>query len=355
MTKHLQTHTGLVTHTAARRLVHNGVDHVVVPVVMIVDGVLNGALVTHEEYGRNVQAWNDKPVTVPHPTDGAGGFISAGSPDVISRMSIGRVYNAKVEGDKLTAELWLDTAQAERVGRTDLLAALESGALSEVSTGYFSYREDARGEFNGKPYLHIDRDIMPDHLAILPDEIGACSVDDGCGTRPNVFKRLAELFGLRSNHQEERTMCTKKDQVDKLVGNAKLSPEQIELLMEMDPEQLAMVEALADTLGQAAPAPAPEAAEEDEAKPDIEEVVANAVAKALAANSRAGRVASVVANGANVLSESTLKAMSDEDFAKYEASIRPVDYSGAGGFVSNNSDATVTPLVPPRAMTGARK
>lgn len=152
-------------------------------------------------------------------------------------------------------------------------------------------------------------------------------------------------------------MCTKKDQVDKLVGNAKLSPEQIELLMEMDPEQLAMVEALADTLGQAAEEDAPTVAEKDDEEdaPNIEEMVANAVAKALAANSRAGRVASVVANGANVLSESTLKAMSDDDFAKYEASIRPVDYSGAGGFVSNNSDATVTPLVPPRAMTGARK
>lgn len=357
MTKQLHVHSGTVANSASKRIVHNGVEHVVVPVVMIVDGVLNGALVTHEEYGRNVQAWNDRPVTVPHPTDGAGGFISAGSPDVIARMSIGRLYNAKVEGNKLTAELWLDTAQAERVGWTELLAALESGALFEVSTGYFSYREDAQGEFNGKPYLHIDRDIMPDHLAILPNEIGACSVQDGCGTRPNVFKRLAELFGLRSNHQEERTMCTKKDQVDKLVGNAKLSPEQIELLMAMDPEQLAMVQALAGTLGQAAPAPAPEAAEEDEAKPDIEEMVANAVAKALAANSRAGRIASIVSNSANVLSESTLKAMSDEDFAKYEASIRPVDYSGAGGFVSNTGDAanTASMPIPPKALTGARK
>ncbi len=359
MTNTLQVHAGVIAHTAARRLVHNGVDHVVVPVVMIVDGVLNGALVTHEEYGRNVQAWNDKPVTVPHPTDGMGGFISAGSPDVISTMCVGRVYNAKVDGDKLVAELWLDTAQAERVGRSDLLAALESGALSEVSTGYFSYREDAQGEFNGKPYLHIDRDIMPDHLAILPNEIGACSVDDGCGTRPNVFKRLAELFGLRSNHQEERTMCTKKDQVDKLVGNAKLSPEQIELLMGMDPEQLAMVQAIAGALSQAAPAAAEESEEEEMPAVDMAAVanmINEGIAKALAANSRAGRIATVVANSANVLSESTLKAMSDEDFAKYEASIRPVDYSGAGGFVSNtNSDATVTPLVPPRAMTGARK
>lgn len=355
MTKQLHVHSGTVANSASKRIVHNGSEHVVVPVVMIVDGVLNGALVTHEEYGRNVQAWNDKPVTVPHPTDGMGGFISAGSPDVISSMCVGRVYNAKVDGDKLVAELWLDTAQAERVGRSDLLAALESGALSEVSTGYFSYREDAQGEHNGKPYLYIDRDIMPDHLAILPNEVGACSVQDGCGTRPNVFKRLAELFGLRSNHQEERTMCTKKDQVDKLVGNAKLSPEQIELLMGMDPEQLAMVQALAGTLGQAAPAVAEETEEEE--APNIEEMVSNAVAKALAANSRAGRIASIVSNSANVLSESTLKAMSDDDFAKYEASIRPVDYSGAGGFVSNTGDAAnaASMPIPPKALTGARK
>ena len=359
MTQILQTMKGVVAHTASKRIVHNGVDHVVVPVVMIVDGVLNGALVTHEEYGRNVQAWNDKPVTVPHPTDGAGGFISAGSPDVIARMSIGRVYNAKVDGDKLVAELWLDTAQAERVGRSELLAALESGALSEVSTGYFSYREDAQGEHNGKPYLYVDRDIMPDHLAILPNEVGACSVTDGCGTRPSVFKRLTDFFTLRSNHQQEkRTMCT-KTQVEALVGNAKLSPEQLDLLMKMDPEQLGMMQAIAGALSQAAPAAAEESEEEDMPAVDMAAVanmINEGIAKALAANSRAGRIATVVANSANVLSESTLKAMSDEDFAKYEASIRPVDYSGAGGFVSNtNSDATVTPLVPPRAMTGARK
>lgn len=150
-------------------------------------------------------------------------------------------------------------------------------------------------------------------------------------------------------------MCTKKDQVDKLVGNAKLSPEQIELLMAMDPEQLAMVQALAGTLGQAAPAVAEEVEEEE--APNIEEMVANAVAKALAANSRAGRIASIVSNSANVLSETTLKAMSDEDFAKYEASIRPVDYSGAGGFVSNTGDAanTASMPIPPKALTGARK
>lgn len=152
-------------------------------------------------------------------------------------------------------------------------------------------------------------------------------------------------------------MC-KKTQVEALVGNAKLSPEQIELLMGMDPEQLAMVQALAGTLGQAAPAAAEET-EEDEMPPVDMKAIANMlderIAKALAANSRADRIAKVVANGANVLSADTLKAMSDADFSKYEASIRPVDYSGAGGFVTNSGDAVSTPLVPPRAMTGARK
>jgi hypothetical protein len=42
--------------------------------------------------------------------------------------------------------------------------------------------EDKKGKFGDKEYDGVWRNIVPDHLAILPEGItGACSVEDGCG------------------------------------------------------------------------------------------------------------------------------------------------------------------------------
>ena len=51
-------------------------------------------------------------------------------------------------------------------------------------------------------------------------------------------------------------------------------------------------------------------------------------------------------------SEDDMKAMSVDHLEKLEQSIRPVDYSGAGGFASNSAaiDENVTPLVPRGAL-----
>lgn len=326
------------------------------PVVMIVDGVLNDALVTHEEYGKLPEAWNDRPVVVYHPQVN-GEHVSAGSPDIIEKSGIGRVYNVRVEKGQLVGEIWADPEQAARIGRTELLNALESDVVVEVSTGYFSSREDTQGEYNGKPYVHIDRDIIPDHLALLPAEVGACSVADGCGTRPpNIFQKLAQVFGLRSNTTGDTAMCTKEQMVGKLNANKKLSAEQIATLMEMDEEQLGIMQSIAGALGQAPTAQAEEVPEEGEPKGMTANQVQELIQQALAANSNQGVVARIIANEANVLSEAALKAMSKEDLDKYEQSLRPADYSGQGVHVNTTSDdENVVPLTASRGLVSRIK
>jgi hypothetical protein len=349
-----------VQANSSRRIVHNGRDHVVVPVVMIVEGVLNNALVTAQEFAKTVDAWNDKPVPVLHP-EVNGEYVSVGSPDIIEKSVMGRVYNARVEGDKLLGDLYLDVPQAEAIGRGALLAMLESGENVEVSSAYYSAREDKQGDFNGKPYLYIDRDLMPDHLALLPSEVGACSLEDGCGTnRPNVFKRIAEAFGLRTNQDEDTNMCTKTERVEKLVGNAKLTPELFDALTSAGEEELAMIEALTTALRSSAPAPVDMMDEEEEEQPAAMqantltlEAISDLIDSKLAVNSSAPVIARIVANEANVLSESTLKAMSKEDLEKYESSIRPVDYSGGAGVIVNTGEGDVSPLVPRKSMKKA--
>jgi hypothetical protein len=171
-----------------RRATYEGREILVVPVVMLRQTVVHGAnadapaLVPLDEL--MAESWNGVPVTVGHPND-QGAFASANSPAILSKWKIGRIFNAKLDGDKLKAEAWVDIVRANKV-KPGLIAALESGKPMDVSTGYFSRHDATPGEFNGRAYSVQHRDIKPDHLALLPDENGACSWQDGCGVRANT-------------------------------------------------------------------------------------------------------------------------------------------------------------------------
>jgi len=56
----------------------------------------------------------------------------------------------------------------------------------EVIVGVFTNDIEVEGQWNEETYYRIAKDIVPDHLAILPSEVGACSVTDGCGLRVNL-------------------------------------------------------------------------------------------------------------------------------------------------------------------------
>ena len=85
----------------------DGKRHIVVPVVMMVEGVHNGSqgplLHLAEELGRFPGAWNGIPVTIQHPQDGDM-FVSANSPNIINSQVVGRVFNTRFEDGKLKGE-----------------------------------------------------------------------------------------------------------------------------------------------------------------------------------------------------------------------------------------------------------
>jgi hypothetical protein len=358
-----------------RRDVFEGREHIVVPVVMICDGVLNGALVTQEEYGRHVESWNGRPVPVLHP-ERNGIPVSANQPDIIERNTIGLLFNARTDNGKLKADAWLDTQKAARLGYGDLVRQIEAGEVVEVSTGYFADDEARIGTFNGKEYRVIHRNIRPDHLALLPGEIGACSVADGCGTRVNSQEKqkgsfamkvneamvtLARALGLKSNCECEGDSMDVLKQAEGLVKANALSAKQLEALQGMEKGDLDLMAAFISALGQtqtaeAMPEEEPEAAEYDEDKnmtankdaakaemPDIDALVANKVAEHLR---RHDVVSKLVANDKNPFDEDDMKAMSVDQLVKLEKSIRPADYSGQGGFAANSDavDTNVTPM-----------
>lgn len=176
----------------------DGREYAVAPVVAMVAGVRNGELLPADELSRFVTAWEGRPIPLRHPQDAEGNYVTANTPDAIEQQVIGSFFNAYTDGDRLKGELWIDVQKAQRLGADALLALnrLEAGQVMEVSIAYFCDLEPATGEYAGEAYSGIQTNLRPDHVALLPDEIGACSVLDGCGAnRVNRLTANAEEDG----------------------------------------------------------------------------------------------------------------------------------------------------------------
>jgi hypothetical protein len=194
----------------------HGRDHLVAPMVMLVEGVLNGSngplFYPGDECKRAVNTWNHRPVVVYHPEINGQG-VSACDPAILERQQIGLCLGTRWAANKLRSEAWVDIARAREVDER-VLEALETNKMMEVSTGLFTENEDTTGEFNGKPYKGIARNHQPDHLAVLPDKIGACSIADGAGLLQ--LNEAAAAVGVDVNG----LLAQQLDFMRRLVGNA---------------------------------------------------------------------------------------------------------------------------------------
>lgn len=172
-------------------------DYMVVPMVMLTEGVHRGSsgplLYSSEELAKFPESWNHKPIVVYHPEKNGQG-ISACDPVVLNSRKIGLILNTRWKGKRLQAEAWLDPERVKKVDNR-IQEALEKGEMVELSTGLYTENEMEPGDWNGEEYTAIARNFRPDHLAILPDQKGACSIEDGAGLLRNEASYNA-LLGL---------------------------------------------------------------------------------------------------------------------------------------------------------------
>lgn len=171
-----------------RRETLNGREYLVAPITLLVPGIHNGSqgsvYYSQEELEKDPSPWNGMPLVLNHPKSEEGAFISARTPAIIQRYGLGQIFNSTSNG-KLGAEAWFDVEKTRQIDPT-ILNRLEAGETIETSTG-LSARLVAveNGQFNGKRFSHQATNFVPDHVAILPDSVGACSVKDGCGVLVN--------------------------------------------------------------------------------------------------------------------------------------------------------------------------
>lgn len=301
--------------TPVRRTLH-GRDYLVATATLIVPGVLNGSqgalFYPPDEVARDPWAWNGMPIVGYHPLVN-GVHVSGRDPDILASQGLGNVYRAKA-GDALSAELWFDV-DAVRNFDTKLeqslriLPRLEAGKPIEISTGLFTENTPAEdgAVHNGKAYTHIARNYRPDHLAVLPDQKGACSIDDGCGINVNAdsgFVRMVKaiydkLLGNSSNvqpvtdkstvnPQEDTNMATREQNIQFLTANCDCWKGKEKVLANKDAftdEDLAKLKANADKMqtlvANAAKTAKPGCEEEEEETMKKKEPAANADKKPL--------------------------------------------------------------------------
>ena len=168
-----------------------GEDCWVVPATILREGVYPGSegplFYSGKVNKKSARAWNGIPIVVNHPQNQAGQFISARSQAVLEERGIGLVLNSGTTKEgALVIEAWIRKERARSIvpSLATTLEAAEAGTTVSpvnLSTGLFPTFVANAGEYNGRSYTAEVSAMEPDHLAILMDRPGACSVTDGCG------------------------------------------------------------------------------------------------------------------------------------------------------------------------------
>jgi hypothetical protein len=211
----------------------------ILPVVMLVEGVHIGSrgavLHTKAELSDSVSRWNGQPIVVDHPE------VSANDKGTVK---VGVIENARMVGEKLKADLAIDVEKLKEHSEETYNILFDGRAL-EVSTGYFSEFFELDSEWNNIRYTAIATHIQPDHLALLPHDVGACSIDDGCGIR-NKENMTPETFttAINNNYMNKNAACS----VDALIKNkaTKFTDSDQEWLSKLSEDQLKKLEPAAN-------------------------------------------------------------------------------------------------------------
>lgn len=194
-----KAHAHMVTRVNAasiKKEVINGEDHYRIPSATLPDNVvMNDGLYPADEIEAAYQGLENTPAPFGHPRVG-NEFVPANTPLAINKHWIG-AWNENVRREN--GRVYLDKVVNIRVanqseGGKRLIEAIEKQTPIHTSTGLMLEMEVANGESNGKPYKWIARNMRFDHDAILLDEPGAATPEDGVGMFVNSAGEKLEVM-----------------------------------------------------------------------------------------------------------------------------------------------------------------
>lgn len=177
----------------------DGREHLVVPVVALQEGVIHAVNAENPEFvsatvlEKSATQWEGFPLVINHPSKN-GKKISASEPGVLEASGFGVIRTPKFIRKRLGLEALVDVERLQKLGEDQLLEDLRAGEPIEVSVGAFVRVNEKEGTYLGKKYKGEWLDIIPDHLAFLPNGRGACSLEMGCGAHRAAMLVTAEGF-----------------------------------------------------------------------------------------------------------------------------------------------------------------
>lgn len=174
----------LVDNAAIRTETRDGREKIIIPSATLPDNVvMNGILYPPEEIEASYALLEQTPAPFGHPMVN-NRYVSASSPEGINGFWIG-VHNENVtrKDGRVFMDKVVDVANAERTdGGKQLLDAINKGDPIHTSTGIFMQKELTP---NADGYKAIARNMVFDHDAILLNEAGAATPDQGVGMMVN--------------------------------------------------------------------------------------------------------------------------------------------------------------------------
>lgn len=239
----------------ARRETINGTQYLVVPVTAVVEGVMNGDLFMGNVLEATAYDLNGRPLIIDHPTNNNGDAETANTPDNAQSV-IGTIYNVVFADNRLKGEAWINVPLTQSVGGDALiiLRRAESGESLEVSIGARLFTTSENSSFMGTPYQRRVEFIQYDHLAVLPNDVGACSIQDGCGI--NQFKEDKTLFEKFKqfmktfNQKEEKEPMSDETQPETVDSGQDAILSAVNAMQEKMTSQLAAFQSQLDTITQ---------------------------------------------------------------------------------------------------------
>lgn len=375
----LQQVTCNIEGKGVRHEMLEGRRHLVAPVAMVVPGVLSGSagplLYPDEELGKEPLVWNHMPIVLNHPQrDGT--YISARDPDIMNSRKLGVILNSKFDG-KLRSEAWIDIDRTRQI-EPKILQALNAGQMMEVSIGVYTDNEKTSGEFNGIKYDAVARNYRPDHLALLPEGVGACSIKDGAGllqvNESDVSTIAGKIADQVKSLLKESKVDKKKVVTDLLAANSNWTESDREWLEGLSEDQLTKLsKPVTNANPNPDPAPkddpAPDPGDPKDKTPSVNEFIANApveIRQVLEAGLEAfnteknSLIQAITANKANVFKVEDLAKKGLSELKAIAALAKgpeqkPVPgYKGAASFDPIGNAHKETPLAMP-TMTFDRK
>jgi hypothetical protein len=179
-----------------RKEKRNGRDLVIVPSATLPDNIImTGIKYPAEEIAKSYQTLNRSPAPLGHPLVN-GKFVSARDPEGLNIGYIGAWNeNVRQEGGRVLLDKVIDVEVANRSeGGKAVLAAIEAGGPIHTSTGLLAIMEAV----NADDHKRVARAMVFDHDAILLNEDGAATPDQGVGMLVNAKGEFEEIEVINS-------------------------------------------------------------------------------------------------------------------------------------------------------------